>query len=74
MMRLAVIAARTCKIHLSVKSTARLLHMEMPHSQRDARSAIDVHIKIHYAIASKAYVVRLVPPSTAKPPHRFDGG
>ena len=29
---------------------------------------------IHHAIAGKAYVVRLVPPSTAKPPHRFDAG
>jgi hypothetical protein len=32
--------------------------------------------KIHHAIASKAkaYVVRLVPPSTAELPHRFDAG
>src|SRR5262249_5950347 len=29
---------------------------------------------IHHTIASKAYVARLVSPSTAKPPHRFDAG
>jgi hypothetical protein len=52
---------------------------EMPHLRRDARSAIamsyrDPVPKIHHTIASQAYVVRLVPPSTAKPPHRFDAG
>src|SRR5258708_10183185 len=27
---------------------------------------------IHHTVAGKAYVARLVPPSTAKPPHRFE--
>src|SRR5262249_62310268 len=29
---------------------------------------------IHHTIAGKAYVARLVSPSTAKPPERFDAG
>src|SRR5262249_32755996 len=40
----------------------------------ETRGAQSRCTKIHHAIASKACVVRLVPPSTDKPPHRCHAG